>query len=94
MFLVNITMAAPALNQQSTPTKSGACTKLEEDAILQISDTEMPVLTQLQATELCAPDKAEYMSNNERGFIRKNDKTSRCVTGYYTKYLSRKAISD
>lgn len=39
------------------------------------------------------PD-AEDVPDSEREFICKNDETSRCITGQYTKVLSRKVISD
>lgn len=90
----DVTMDAPALTPPFTPTKSGVCTKVEYDTASPVSDTEASELTPLQTAELFAPDSGEDLSDEERGFVCMNDSSSRCVTGQYTKDLSRKVISD
>ncbi|KAH4858980.1 hypothetical protein HBH75_052920 [Parastagonospora nodorum] len=90
----DVTVDAAALTPPFTPTKSGVCTKVEDDAVSPGNDTEASDLTPLQAAELFAPDHGEDLSDDERGFVCMNDESSHCVTGQYTKDLSRKVISD
>ncbi|EAT92022.2 hypothetical protein SNOG_00527 [Parastagonospora nodorum SN15] len=71
-----------------------AYTKLEDVAVLPVSDNDVPDPIQFQAAELFASENAEDLVIDDQGFIRKNDEISRCVTGQYTIHLSRKVISD
>jgi hypothetical protein len=91
---VDVSMDAPALAPPFTPAKNGVAADHEEETASPATDMEMSDLTPLQAADIFADDDADDLPDAERGFICKNDETSRCVTGQYSKDLSRKVISD
>ena len=82
-----VTADAPALAPPSTPTKAGTPQKEEK---IESPDTIMSDIAVTEGTD----GDAEDVPDSEREFICKNDETSRCLTGQYTKELSRKVISD
>jgi hypothetical protein len=85
-------MDAPVLAPPFTPTKKGSMHK--EETASPATGIHTFDLTPMEAAELFAEDNGEDIPDEDRGFICKNDESSRCVTGQYTKELSRKVISD
>lgn len=91
---IDVAMGGPVLAPPFTPIKNGSAPKVETDSPVTVTNTDMSDLTPIQAADLFAEDDGEDIPDEERGFICKNDESSRCVTGQYTKELSRKVISD
>ncbi|KAF2036694.1 hypothetical protein EK21DRAFT_51367 [Setomelanomma holmii] len=90
-FSSDVTATAPVLAPPVTSCKTEAPLK-EEEAGSQ--DTVMEETAVAEDTDDTAEANAEDVPDDEREFICKNDETSRCLAGQYTKDLSRKVISD
>jgi hypothetical protein len=90
-----VTSNVPVLASPSTPAKSAT-------AVNKVEETSSPDIVMAEAIDTTEdPDDSpeddadgEDVPDSEREFICKNDETSRCITGQYTKELSRKVISD
>jgi hypothetical protein len=93
-----VTADAPVPASPSTPTKSAtAANKVEETSSPDVVMSEAAGDTASDPNDFPEDDaeaEAEDVPDSEREFICKNDETSRCITGQYTKGLSRKVISD
>ncbi|KAL5118839.1 hypothetical protein ACEQ8H_003161 [Pleosporales sp. CAS-2024a] len=88
--LVEATSPTPPV----TPKKDGDCADVEDKTASPTTDTELSELTPLEAADIFAADDGKDLPDDQREFICMNDELSRCVTGQYTKDLSRKVISD
>jgi len=90
----DVTNNALDLAPPSTPVKEGTAQKEEE--LTPSPDTAMTDVAVAAATEEEDEESGdvEDVPDCDREFICKNDETSRCLTGQYTKDLSRKVISD
>jgi hypothetical protein len=86
------TSNGPVLAPPSTPTKTATPKREEEDA--DSPDTVMSNVAMAEGTDDAAEDDADDIPDADREFLCKNDELSRCITGQYTKDLSRKVISD
>jgi hypothetical protein len=92
----DVTVDAPVLAPPSPPASSPTdVTKVEETDSPDVAMTEVAVDTAEDPDDF-PEDNPELpdVPDSEREFICKNDEQSRCITGQYTKELSRKVISD
>jgi hypothetical protein len=83
----DVTAAASVL----APPATAAPAKTEKT---ESPDPAMEDVVAAEDTDDSSEVDAENVPDNQREFICKNDETSRCLTGQYTKELSRKVISD
>ncbi|KAH7083329.1 hypothetical protein BKA63DRAFT_403820 [Paraphoma chrysanthemicola] len=93
----DVTNAAPVLAPPTTPTKANAAPTEEQTESPNAAMEDVALAedaAQVEDVDDSAEGDAEDIPDEEREFICKNDETSRCVTGQYTKDLSRKVISD
>jgi hypothetical protein len=92
----DVTVDAPVLALPLSPTTPApAASKVEETDSPDIAMAEVAVDPTEDPDDYPEDDpEAEDVPDSEREFICKNDEQSRCITGQYTKELSRKVISD
>jgi hypothetical protein len=93
---LDVTADAPTLSPPSPPTTSTTdVTKVEETGSPDVAIAEVAVDTAEDTDDYPEGDlELPDVPDSEREFICKNDEQSRCITGQYTKELSRKVISD
>jgi hypothetical protein len=93
---IDVTVNVPVLAPPSSPTTPAtADSKVEETDSPDIAMAEVAVDPTEDSDDYPEDDpEAEDVPDSEREFICKNDEQSRCITGQYTKELSRKVISD
>jgi hypothetical protein len=92
----DVTAGAPVLAAPLTPSTSATVMhKVEDTGSSDVVMVEVAVDTAEDPDDYPEDDPdAEDVPDAEREFICRNDETSRCITGQYTKELSRKVISD